>query len=285
MLCTEKMKLLDLIISHNPLKPVELNTAVRENVKDLALVKDYSHHVIVCEPTDPALSLQTPITRWRKGPWTMAEESATGSRQGLVLVLLNTKWWWLLCYMVPCISRAFLVQENPLVLSNWINCFDGVIFLLAKELCLVLDPSPAWWAAYAVWFPSLASQLLLLSDTALLLSDPVIFIINCFLSHSVYDMAFSISVAWSWGSHIISCCLISMLPNTAAAPSLHLLSCYCLSEQLHVLLFPSSSCLISWFCQDSLPWSNPIVWLSNCMTSSFTQIFWLFNYIFHMSSS
>lgn len=67
MLCTEKKRLLDLIITHNPLKPVELKTAVKENDRDLTLVKDYSHHIVVCAPTDPAPSLHIPVNLQEEG--------------------------------------------------------------------------------------------------------------------------------------------------------------------------------------------------------------------------
>lgn len=52
----QRKRLLDLIITHNPLKPVKLETAVRENERDLPLVKDYSHHIVMCAPADPAPS-------------------------------------------------------------------------------------------------------------------------------------------------------------------------------------------------------------------------------------
>lgn len=67
MLCTKKKRLLDLIITHNPLKPVELKTAVRENDRDLALVKDYSHHIVAYAPTDPAPSLHIPANLQEEG--------------------------------------------------------------------------------------------------------------------------------------------------------------------------------------------------------------------------
>lgn len=151
----------------------------------------------------------------------MREEGAAGSREGSVWVVRNTKRWRLLCSIAVCISRPFLVQETPLILSNLMNCFCWVTVLLAKELFLVLDPFPARWAAYAVWSqprPVSCSRCLIPRCPALLLSDPVVFIISCFLLRSVYYTLFCICIAWSWGSHIISCCLILMLPNTAPAP-------------------------------------------------------------------
>lgn len=151
----------------------------------------------------------------------MYHEGATGRRQGSVLVVLKAIWWCLLGSIVACMTRPVLAQETPLFLSNLINCFYWVIVVLGKELLLVLDPFHAWWVPYAVWSrpcPVSYSCCLIPHCPALLLSDPVVLIINCFLFHSVYDKLFSICIAWSWHFCIISCCLILMLANPAAAP-------------------------------------------------------------------
>lgn len=82
MLCTEKKRLLGLAITHNPLKPVELETAVRENDGDLALVQDCSHHIVVYAP--PAPSLRIPVN--------LQEEGALYCARGSDTVLVSAAW-------------------------------------------------------------------------------------------------------------------------------------------------------------------------------------------------
>lgn len=109
-------------------------------------------------------------------------------------------------------DSTHLVKSDELLLLGYCASRQRTVSGFGSFSCLM--------GSICCQIPALSSQLLSLIPhcPAPLLSDPVVFIINCFLLHSVYDTLFSIRIAWSWGSHIIFCCLILMLPNTAAAP-------------------------------------------------------------------
>jgi len=206
-LCTEKKRLLDLIIAHNPLKPVELETAAGGDDRGLASVQDYSPPVAVRGAPAPRAAAEEGTLRRGRG---RCAGSGSGSVSGgLALPRSGTRFQ----TAVRAGGSSRLVKSDELLLLGYCA--------LGKELLLGLDPAPAWWAARAVWSqpcPGSCSHCLIPRCPARLLSGPVMFVINCFLLRSVYVTLFSTRIAWSWGSPIVSCRLILMFPNTAAAP-------------------------------------------------------------------